>query len=379
MYSIAGYGKMMADEGRMVAYSGALHRAVRPGSVVLDLGAGTGILSLLACQYGARKVYAVEPSNAIFLAEQAARANGFDHRIHCIQALSTEITLPEKVDVIVSDLRGVLPLFEQHLTSIADARRRLLASGGNLIPKHDILSGAVVEAPQQYDDFGKPWERFGFKMDAASEIILNNWNKARVIPDQLLSKPQIWTNIDYLSVDSADVHSKMEFQIVRPGTAHGFIVWFDTVLEEGIGFSNGPGQPELIYGAAFFPWSSPVELSEQHTVSIDLRADLVGSDYIWYWETQLFRGDDVRPQQHFRQSTFFGSPVSPRQLCKRSASYQPKLTQEGQIDAEILNLMDGTHSNQEIAKSMTERFPAKFSSAKDVLTRISSLAEKYSQ
>ena len=145
MYSVAGYGRVIADEGRTRAYSRALRAAICRDSIVLDIGAGTGILSLLACQYGARKVYAVEPSSAIGVAQQAAHANGFADRIECIQALSTEIILREKADVIVSDLRGVLPLFGQHLPSIIDARRRLLAPEGNLIPKRDVLWAAVVE------------------------------------------------------------------------------------------------------------------------------------------------------------------------------------------------------------------------------------------
>src|SRR5439155_6787570 len=157
MYSVADYGKMIADGCRMRAYSGALKRAITSDSCVLDIGAGTGILSLLACQYGARKVYAVEPSSAIAIAEEAARANGFADRMECIQALSTDIRLPQKADVIVSDLRGVLPLFQQHLPSIVDARSRLLAPSGNLIPKRDVLWAAVVETPRRYDQLMKPW------------------------------------------------------------------------------------------------------------------------------------------------------------------------------------------------------------------------------
>src|SRR5919197_1335248 len=103
MYSVAAYGEMIADEGRMQAYSRALQHAISPASVVVDLGAGTGILSLLACRYGARKVYAVEPSSAIAIAEETAHANGFGDRIQCIQAHSTEIHLPEKADVILDD------------------------------------------------------------------------------------------------------------------------------------------------------------------------------------------------------------------------------------------------------------------------------------
>ena len=68
MYSLAGYGKMIADKVRMDAYSQALRRAVKPGSVVVDIGAGTGICAMLACRFGARKVYAIEPDDAIHVA-----------------------------------------------------------------------------------------------------------------------------------------------------------------------------------------------------------------------------------------------------------------------------------------------------------------------
>ncbi|OLE71907.1 MAG: hypothetical protein AUI36_01930, partial [Cyanobacteria bacterium 13_1_40CM_2_61_4] len=332
MYDIAAFGRMIADQGRMGAYSRALQRSIAHGSTVLDIGAGTGILSLLACQYGARKVYAVEPSSAIAIAEEAARANGFADRMECIQALSTDIRLPQKADVIISDLRGVLPLFQQHLPSIVDARSRLLQPGGNLIPKRDVLWAAVVETPRSYDQLMKPWERerFDLNMAAASQIVKNVWKEGRVTPDQLLTKPYRWATIDYLTVESPDVSGEMTFQVERPGTGHGFVLWFDAVLEEGIGFSNAPGQPELIYSSGFFPWSSPVTLDPADAVSVDLRADLVGSDYVWSWETRVHGKDPGQLKAHFRQSTFFGAPLSPTQLRKRGGRYQPALREDGE-------------------------------------------------
>ena len=84
---------MYTNQPRFNAYAAALRAAVNPNSVVLDVGAGTGIFSLLACQFGARQVYAVEPDNSINLARQAAAANGFSDRMTCIQNLSTRIDL----------------------------------------------------------------------------------------------------------------------------------------------------------------------------------------------------------------------------------------------------------------------------------------------
>jgi predicted RNA methylase len=72
MYSNPGYVSMIAERVRMRAYTAALRNAVKPGSVVLDLGAGKGIFAVLACRFGARRVYAIEPSDAIEVASQTA-------------------------------------------------------------------------------------------------------------------------------------------------------------------------------------------------------------------------------------------------------------------------------------------------------------------
>ena len=95
MYSLHFYGEMLADTGRTEPYVEALRRLVRPDSVVLDLGCGPGLFALLACKFGARRVYAVEPDNAINIAREAAAANGFVERIEFFQELSTVVTLPE--------------------------------------------------------------------------------------------------------------------------------------------------------------------------------------------------------------------------------------------------------------------------------------------
>jgi protein arginine N-methyltransferase 1 len=157
MYSLHFYGQMLADAPRMDAYLAALRRVVTPDSVVLDLGCGPGVFALMACKFGARRVYAVEPDNIISVAREAALANGCADRIEFFESLSTEISLPEPASIIISDLRGVLPWFEQHIPSIIDARERLLARGGALIPRRDVLWAAVVEAPEHYEDLVGPW------------------------------------------------------------------------------------------------------------------------------------------------------------------------------------------------------------------------------
>jgi len=66
------------------------------------------------------------------------------------QSDSRKTELPERVNVIVSDIRGVLPLYDHVIPSLEDARRRLLATGGIMIPMRDTLKAAVIEADEFY-------------------------------------------------------------------------------------------------------------------------------------------------------------------------------------------------------------------------------------
>ena len=157
MYSVNSYGKMIKDRVRMDTYLQALKQHIFPGAVVLDIGTGTGIHALMACQLGAEKVYAIEPADAIELARQIAAVNGYSDRIAFFQDLSTNIDLPEPVDVIVSDLHGVLPWFFQHIPSIVDARQRFLKPGGVLLPQGSKVWGAIVEAPELDYKYASPW------------------------------------------------------------------------------------------------------------------------------------------------------------------------------------------------------------------------------
>src|SRR5438445_4231285 len=128
MYSLRDFGAMIADAGRFGAYAEAIARAVHPGDTVAEIGCGPGVFSLLACQAGARRVFAIESEDSIQFARQLAAANGFADRIEFYQSESRKTELPERMNVIVSDIRGVLPLYDHAITSMEDARERMLAA-----------------------------------------------------------------------------------------------------------------------------------------------------------------------------------------------------------------------------------------------------------
>ena len=382
MYSVSAYGAMLADEARMEPYVEAMRRSVGPGDVVIDLGAGTGIFALLACQAGARKVYAIEPNAAIHVARQIAADNGFADRIEFIQDFSTKITLPEKAHVIFSDLRGRLPLYNGHLKTLTDAQQRLLAPGGILIPQRDTLWAAVVAAPELYEPYAGPWEQHnrGFKMQRARHVVINSWGAGKVAPDQLLVEPRVWAEIDYTAIEQTSFHSTLEWRVGQSGmagAAHGFCLWFDALLCEGVVFSNAPGKTAQVYGSAFFPWTTPVELADGDRVKIELRADLVDDDYQWSWKTAVLAENEIKAD--FSQSTFFGAVHSPAQLRKQASNYVPALSEEGEIAQFILSLMNGVRSQEEIVMDLLHRYPRRFADSRQALTHIAALSNQYSR
>lgn len=382
MYSILGYGSMIADKGRMDAYVKALRAAVKPDSVVVDIGTGTGIFALLACQFGAKKVYAIEPSDAIFVAKEIAAVNGYADQIEFIQKLSTQVVLPELADVIISDIRGIVPLFQQHIPSIVDARTRLLAPGGILIPQRDTLWATVVEAPHLYSRIVSAWDdnAYGFDMTAARQIVTNTWGKGWIAPGQILTVPQSWAILDYTTIENPDVSAELTWTVERSGIAHGISIWFDAILAEGAGFSTAPGMPELVYGNGFLPWLKAVILNKGDRISVTLQANLVGDDYIWRWNTCILNQENpTEIKANFKQSTFFGMPLSPSQLRKTAANYVPTLNEDGEIDRLILELMSSGMALGDIANLVKEKFPSRFRNSPEALTRVGDISKKYSE
>src|SRR4051812_42496829 len=168
MYGLPDYGDMIADTGRTSAYARALEARITPSSVVLDIGTGPGILALLACRAGARRVYAAEPDDVIHVARETATANGCADRIEFMQAMTTDIDLPERVDGIVADLHGSTPLFGRSLISILDARARLLKPDGWIIPSRETLWAAPVSSAASHERAIGSWTtEYGFDLTSA--------------------------------------------------------------------------------------------------------------------------------------------------------------------------------------------------------------------
>lgn len=382
MYSLGAYGSMIADRVRVEAYAEALGKTVRKGSVVVEIGSGPGVFAVLACQLGASRVFAIESAEIIQVAREVAAANGCAGKIDFFEELSSRVTLPVRADVFLSDLRGVLPLFQRHIPAIVDARQRFLAPGGTIIPRKDAVWAAVVEAPKSFGEIVDPWNKNPFAQDLgpARSLAVNDGQRVRVSPEQLLTGHQLWTTLDYSTIENPDVRSNLEWVAERAGTGHGIVVWFDTELAEGAGFSNAPGTSETVYGSYFFPWTHPVPLEQGQGVCVSLEAKLVENDYVWRWSTRIepFGGSTVLPI-HFVQSQLNGTVLSPKQLHKLAADHIPRLSDEGLLRGRTLELMDGKATLEEIARKLAAEFPKRFSDWQQALSYAGSISQEFSR
>ncbi len=114
-------------------------------------------------------------------------------------------------------------------------------------------------------------------------------------------------------------------------------------------------------------------------MTIKISADLVDENYIWRWDTRVMSLGSTQVKADFKQSTFFGVPLSLAQLHKRAANYVPKLNDDGQIYPFILSLMDGSNSVEEIAHQAIKHFPARFSALSEALSQVGEVSRKFSQ
>jgi len=381
VYNILGYGQMISDRVRLHSYMEAMRRTIKPGCAVLDIGTGPGIMALLACRFGARKVYAIEADPVIQVAREIAVRNGFGERIEFIEGLSTHIDLPERVDVIVSDLSGILPWLQHHLDAVADARRRFLAPGGVMIPSKHLAWVGIVESEQAYFDHSQPWETgHGFEMEPARDLAVNSPKKVRLQPEALLAAAQCGLVLDYLAVEGPDSSAKTTFLVTRPGIGHGMLVWTDYVLTDDISFSNAPGCTTNIYGQTFFPWTRPISLEPDDVVTISLRCNLVADDYTFRWSTAVFgMGNKAAVKYKFDQSDFRSCPLSPTSLRKGAETYVPRTNGDASIDSFILTSMDGTTSVGEIAARLAKSFPDRFKVRSEALDRVARVSRAYSE
>jgi len=146
---LAYHQTLLADRVRNRAFAAALRARVRPGSAVMDLGAGSGVWGVLAARLGARRVVAVEKDPLLArVIERLAWENGVEDVLRVVEGDSRRLDLPRSFDLIVSETVGSAAFDEDIVPILADARRRFLKPGGGLVPEGLALWAAPAPLPE---------------------------------------------------------------------------------------------------------------------------------------------------------------------------------------------------------------------------------------
>lgn len=289
---------LLADSARTNAYAEAIGRVVRAGDVVLDLGSGSGVLAVLACRAGARKVYAVEQGHMADIAELVIRNNGCHHRVEVRHARSQDVTLPEPANVLITETLGNLGFDEQILSAVLDARERLLTAGARLVPERVALMVAPVEAARSHGQEVAFWEgpRYGIDFSLVRTFAANQVRTVELEEAAILAPPAQLVDVALAEVQSAAVFGAVRFSVARDATMHGFGAWFVATLAGDIRVSNAPPLRTPNWRQALLPLEEPAAAARGD--SIDLAIDTAdGANWRW-------RGSIGGKQ--FDQMTLFG-------------------------------------------------------------------------
>ena len=267
---------MMNDTLRNDAYYRALEAAVTAETHVLEIGTGSGLLSMMAAKLGAKSIVTCEGEPIIAAtARQVIADNGYAERITVLAKLSNDVKvgeeLPQPADILVSEILSSELLAERVLPSIEDARRRLLKPGGRMIP----AAGSIMIALFGGEDIGRNVvveDACGFNLRSFNAIIQRKQGITRNdLNIQLLSADTEALGFDFQNDTFHAAQAKLlRLPVTASGRCYGIIQWIRLQMDQHSVFENHP----LVKAAASgwqhlaYIFAAPVELKAGQVVRI---------------------------------------------------------------------------------------------------------------
>lgn len=285
------YFPMVLDERRNETYQDALNAALASSSAtrVLDIGAGSGLLSMMAAAAGATEVIGCESSAAICKAgEEVVRDNGFARNVKIVgkdcRQLTVPADLPGRADLAVFELFDCSLLGEGVLHFLEYAREHLLAPGARYLPMSATLRAMIVE----------------YRVDHVLGIDVNLLNPYRfsasfinVDANRLKYRPlspafEVFS-FDFATATAAAAQTDLRIEANAAGTAGAVLFWFDLQLDDTRSLSNAPDSPHPLHwkqGLQFLP-----EVAVRAGMQLPIVASHNGSSLKFQWKPDQLSKD----------------------------------------------------------------------------------------
>jgi protein arginine N-methyltransferase 1 len=272
---------MLCDEVRTSSFLRAIMEVVEPGDVVVDIGSGTGVLSLFAAMAGASRVYAIEREPVIEIASEIAARNGLSETIAFISGSSLEVEIPEQADVLVTETIGNVGFDEGISTWVADARTRFLKQDASVVPGRVDAVASLVSVPRDYRTVEK-WSQRLHTLDFTSltRIIRNNLQWTDLSPAAIVSEPAVVFGTDF-SAEPGPLAGSVRVKAIKDALVHGIGVWFQARLTPSVQITNAPPNTVPSWEQGFLPLDEPIELAAGDHVRLEVSSSDSGAEWAW--------------------------------------------------------------------------------------------------
>ncbi len=285
--------KMLADTIRCQRYHDALVKHVKPDSVVVDLGTGTGILAIFAAKCGAKKVYAIDHSDIIQHAEKLAKREGLTN-IEFIHGHSSRFVPNSKVDILVHDQIGSYLFDEKMIVNIVDLRERVMRSDGLILPGHYDL---FLEPVQMHSDrvVRHIWDEkiCGVDITSLSELeVPYSWyhrfsfNDPGAV-DHFLCEPESVLSFDLHTInEESQLPTQLSYSrpVVKGGRIDGFLVYFHARFDDEVFFTTGPEADRAMSWSYQLLRTKPLQYETGQTLNFNIEVDRWSNTNSWRWK-----------------------------------------------------------------------------------------------
>lgn len=272
--------EMLADKPRTLAYQDAIIENAQyfKDKTILDIGCGTGILSLFAAKAGARLVVAVDQSDIVYNAMEIVFDNQMDSVVRPIKGKLETIDfagqgLPTKYDIIISEWMGYFLLFEGMIDTVLYARDHLLAPGGILLPNRCQLFMAAASDSNFYERNIDFWtDVYGFRMGSMVKHVAKEVAIEPMASQNICSTTKTIAKLDMTQCSAEEVQlltSPIEFNFSRDTTVHVLVGWFDCYfdsLQKSVVLSTSPNAEPTHWKQAIFPLVEPISVRAGETI-----------------------------------------------------------------------------------------------------------------